>query len=138
LLPKAEQAIGKDRPLCRSIATAIDECLITRIAKAAMHAVLHAEQKFSELFVADLLSRNSRIEEDLIDQLFNSSEKAPRSRSPSPCEFRQGRGAGADCRKVQSGNPRADGRYDAISREPFHEQIPEIGLYRLQWKIGSP
>ena len=53
-------------------ATAIDECLITRIAKIA---TMHDEPKFSELFMAALLSRNSRIEEDLIDQLFNSSEK---------------------------------------------------------------
>jgi CRP/FNR family transcriptional regulator, cyclic AMP receptor protein len=56
-------------------ATAIEECLITRIAKAAMIGAMHDEPKFSELFMADLLSRNSRIEEDLIDQLFNSSEK---------------------------------------------------------------
>jgi CRP/FNR family cyclic AMP-dependent transcriptional regulator len=40
-----------------------------------MIATMHDEPKFSELFMADLLSRNSRIEEDLIDQLFNSSEK---------------------------------------------------------------
>jgi CRP/FNR family cyclic AMP-dependent transcriptional regulator len=56
-------------------ATAIDQCLITRIPKAAMTATMHDEPEFSELFMADLLSRNSRIEEDLIDQLFNSSEK---------------------------------------------------------------
>ena len=62
-------------PLRVTTATAIDECLITRIDKAAMIAVMHDEPKFSELFMADLLSCNSRIEEDLIDQLFNSSEK---------------------------------------------------------------
>jgi CRP/FNR family transcriptional regulator, cyclic AMP receptor protein len=56
-------------------ATAIDQCLITRIPKAAMIATMHDEPEFSELFMADLWSRNSRIEEDLIDQLFNSSEK---------------------------------------------------------------
>ena len=55
--------------------TAMDECLVTAIAKTAMLAVLHGEPKFSELFMAHLLTRNSRIEEDLIDQLFNSSEK---------------------------------------------------------------
>jgi CRP-like cAMP-binding protein len=55
--------------------TAMEECLITAITKPAMIAVLHDEPKFSELFVAYLLTRNSRIEEDLIDQLFNSSEK---------------------------------------------------------------
>ena len=42
-----------------------------------MLAELQKEPKFSELFMAYLLSRNSRIEEDLIDQLFNSSEKRP-------------------------------------------------------------
>jgi CRP/FNR family transcriptional regulator, cyclic AMP receptor protein len=55
--------------------TAIEECLITTITKHAMIALLHAEPKFSEMFMAYLLTRNSRIEEDLIDQLFNSSEK---------------------------------------------------------------
>jgi CRP/FNR family cyclic AMP-dependent transcriptional regulator len=62
-------------PIRITTATAIEECLITRIAKTAMIAVMRAEPKFSELFMADLLSRNGRIEEDLIDQLFNSSEK---------------------------------------------------------------
>ena len=62
-------------PIRVTTASAIDECLITRITKAAMIATMHDEPKFSELFMADLLSRNSRIEEDLIDQLFNSSEK---------------------------------------------------------------
>ncbi|MBR0995501.1 Crp/Fnr family transcriptional regulator [Bradyrhizobium japonicum] len=55
--------------------TAMEECLITSITKASMLAALHKEPKFSELFIAYLLTRNSRIEEDLIDQLFNSSEK---------------------------------------------------------------
>jgi CRP-like cAMP-binding protein len=55
--------------------TAMEECLITVITRPAMVAVLHDEPKFSELFVAYLLTRNSRVEEDLIDQLFNSSEK---------------------------------------------------------------
>ena len=55
--------------------TAMEECLITAITKSAMIAVLHGEPRFSELFVAYLLTRNSRVEADLIDQLFNSSEK---------------------------------------------------------------
>jgi CRP/FNR family cyclic AMP-dependent transcriptional regulator len=54
---------------------AMEESVITSITKAAMIATLRAEPKFSELFMAYLLTRNSRIEEDLIDQLFNSSEK---------------------------------------------------------------
>jgi CRP/FNR family transcriptional regulator, cyclic AMP receptor protein len=55
--------------------TAMEECLVTAITKTAMLAALHDQPKFSELFMAYLLTRNSRIEEDLIDQLFNSSEK---------------------------------------------------------------
>jgi CRP/FNR family cyclic AMP-dependent transcriptional regulator len=55
--------------------TATEESLITAITKAAMIAIMHDEPKFSELFVAYLLTRNSRVEDDLIDQLFNSSEK---------------------------------------------------------------
>jgi CRP/FNR family transcriptional regulator, cyclic AMP receptor protein len=55
--------------------TAMEDCRVTAITKAAMLAVLHDQPKFSEMFMAYLLTRNSRIEEDLIDQLFNSSEK---------------------------------------------------------------
>jgi len=55
--------------------TAMEACLVTAITKAAMLAAIHAQPKFSEMFMAYLLTRNSRIEEDLIDQLFNSSEK---------------------------------------------------------------
>ena len=55
--------------------TAMEECVITSITKEAMLATLRSEPKFSELFMAYLLTRNSRVEEDLIDQLFNSSEK---------------------------------------------------------------
>jgi CRP/FNR family transcriptional regulator, cyclic AMP receptor protein len=55
--------------------TALEDCLVTAITKTAMVAVLHDQPKFSEMFMAYLLTRNSRIEEDLIDQLFNSSEK---------------------------------------------------------------
>ena len=62
-------------PLRVSTTTAIDDCVITRIEKATMIATIHKEPKFSELFMSYILARNSRIEEDLIDQLFNSSEK---------------------------------------------------------------
>jgi CRP/FNR family cyclic AMP-dependent transcriptional regulator len=62
-------------PLRMTTATAMTECSIMRLQKVAMVRVLHDEPEFSELFIAFLLSRNSRIEEDLVDQLFNSSEK---------------------------------------------------------------
>lgn len=56
-------------------ATAMSECSITRLEKAGVIHTLRHEPAFSEMFVTHLLSRNIRIEEDLVDQLFNSSEK---------------------------------------------------------------
>jgi CRP/FNR family transcriptional regulator, cyclic AMP receptor protein len=56
-------------------ASAIADCELLRIEKKAMMDALHREHAFSDLFVAYLLARNIRYEEDLVDQLFNSSEK---------------------------------------------------------------
>lgn len=56
-------------------ATAMTDCEIMRLEKATMIRVLHDEPAFSEMFVAHLLARTIRVEEDLVDQLFNSSEK---------------------------------------------------------------
>jgi CRP/FNR family transcriptional regulator, cyclic AMP receptor protein len=56
-------------------ATAMTDCSVMRIDKKSMMEVLHREHAFSDLFVAYLLTRNIRYEEDLVDQLFNSSEK---------------------------------------------------------------
>ena len=56
-------------------ARTMEECLITSITRRAMLAALRKEPRFAELFVTYLVTRSNRIEEDLIDQLFNSSEK---------------------------------------------------------------
>jgi CRP/FNR family cyclic AMP-dependent transcriptional regulator len=53
----------------------IEECRIMRLEKAAMIRLLHDEPEFSEAFMSHLLERNIRVEADLVDQLFNSSEK---------------------------------------------------------------
>src|SRR5579859_6415045 len=63
------------RAVCLATATALSDCSVVRLEKAATIRVLHDEPAFSELFLSYLLSRNMRIEEDLVDQLFNSSEK---------------------------------------------------------------
>ena len=61
--------------VCMATATAAETSTVVRIDKQAMIRVLHDEPTFSELFLAYLLSRNMRTQEDLVDQLFNSSEK---------------------------------------------------------------
>jgi CRP/FNR family cyclic AMP-dependent transcriptional regulator len=63
------------QPLRLCSATAMTYCSVMRIDKKSMIDVLHREHAFSDMFVAYLLARNIRYEEDLVDQLFNSSEK---------------------------------------------------------------
>src|SRR5712672_1183655 len=63
------------QPLRLSTVSAVTECVISQISKAEITRVIHEEPAFAELFIAHLLARNSRVEEDLVDQLFNSSEK---------------------------------------------------------------
>ena len=58
-----------------SSAVAIEECTVARLEKAVVLRTLHEEPTFAELFIAYLLARNLRMEGDLVDQLFNSSEK---------------------------------------------------------------
>jgi len=70
-----EECVAATQLLRLTTATAMAECTVLRIARSTMVAVLHKEHAFSDTFVAFLLARNMRIQEDLTDQLFNSSEK---------------------------------------------------------------
>ena len=63
------------QPLRMATATTMTECSILRVKKEPMMRMLHNERAVSELFMSYLLTRNTRMEEDLVDQLFNSSEK---------------------------------------------------------------
>jgi CRP/FNR family transcriptional regulator, cyclic AMP receptor protein len=63
------------QPLRLATVSTMTDCVIMRIGKADMVSTLRDEPKLSEVFMAYILSRNARVEEDLVDQLFNSSEK---------------------------------------------------------------
>lgn len=63
------------QPLRLATAKAMGDCEVVRVAKIEMMRLLQAEPEFGEVFTKHLLTRNSRVEEDLVDQLFNSSEK---------------------------------------------------------------
>jgi CRP/FNR family cyclic AMP-dependent transcriptional regulator len=63
------------QPLRLATVAAMTDCVVMQLDKQAIVRVLRDEPKFSEMFMAYLLSRNARVEEDLVDQLFNSSEK---------------------------------------------------------------
>jgi CRP-like cAMP-binding protein len=70
-----EDCMVSAHPLRLSTATAMTDCALLRITKAKMVRVLHKEPELSEMFTSFLLARNARIQADLVDQLFNSSEK---------------------------------------------------------------
>ena len=76
----AGEFLGEDcmisaHPLRLASATAMTACALLRISKAEMVRVLHQEHELSDVFVSFLLTRNARVQADLVDQLFNSSEK---------------------------------------------------------------
>jgi CRP/FNR family cyclic AMP-dependent transcriptional regulator len=70
-----EDCVAGVRSVRLSSAVAMTNCTVMRIERKEMMRVIHEEHVFSDVFVAYLIARNSRIQEDLIDQLFNSSEK---------------------------------------------------------------
>jgi CRP/FNR family transcriptional regulator, cyclic AMP receptor protein len=67
--------IASDQPLRLATATAITECSILRIEKSLMVRTLHEEHEFSDMFVGYVVERHNRTQADLVDRLFNSSEK---------------------------------------------------------------
>jgi CRP-like cAMP-binding protein len=69
-----EGCLGGQRMRMASV-VAMTDCVATRMEKATVIRMLHDDHEFSELFTAHLLARNIRVEADLVDQLFNSSEK---------------------------------------------------------------
>jgi CRP-like cAMP-binding protein len=125
------------QPLRLATTVAMTECVIMRLDKVAIVRVLHDEPKFSELFMSYILARNARVEEDLVDQPFNSSEKAFGEGAPLDGALRQGGKAGAD----HSGEPRdarGNDRHHAVAREHLHEQVPQARVYQLQRRAGGP
>ena len=118
--------------------TAISACEIMRFDKATMVRALHDEPKFSELFISHLLARTVRVEADLVDQLFNSSEKRLARLLLLMAHFgKEGRPEPVIA-KVNQETSRRDDRHDEVAGEFFHEQIQEIGLHRLQRRLRSP
>jgi CRP/FNR family cyclic AMP-dependent transcriptional regulator len=105
----------------------MEECLITSITKAAMMAILRSEPAFSELFMAYLLTRNSRIEEDLIDQLFNSSEKRLARLLLLLANFGKDGGPQPIEANISQAMLAENDRNDAFTRQFLPEQIPHLG-----------
>ncbi len=118
--------------------TALEDCLITSIAKPEMLRFIHEEPRFSDFFMAYLLTRNSRIEEDLIDQLFNSSERRLARTLLLLANFgKEGKPQAISPNISQETLAKIVGT-NSFSCQLFHEQIPQTGLPRLQRPHRSP
>ena len=70
-----EESIAAVKGLCLATASAITDCIALKIERGEMIRMMHQEHALSEVFMAYLLTRSMRIQADLVDQLFNSSEK---------------------------------------------------------------
>ena len=120
------------QPFRMGSATAITPSTILLVGKEKMVGLLHKQHAMSDRFISHMLARNIRIEEDLIDQLFNSSEKrlartllllARYGKQDKPVRVSP---------EDLTGDAREDGRHDALAREFLPEQIQETGLHRVR------
>ena len=116
---------------------AMTDCVITRLDKASVVNVLRDEPKFSAAFMSFLLARNARVEEDLVDQLFNSSEKRlarllllmanfGKEGKPEPVITKISQGTLAEM--VGTTRSRVNG---------FMNKFRKLGIHRVQWTFGG-
>jgi CRP/FNR family transcriptional regulator, cyclic AMP receptor protein len=101
-----------------------------------MVQVLHDQPKFSELFISYLVARNVRVEADLVDQLFNSSEKRLARLLLLMANFgKEGRPEPVLAKISQTTLAEMIG---TLACELLHEQIPQAGFHRLQRRLAGP
>ena len=120
------------QPFRMGSATAITPSAILLVGKDKMVRLLHKQHAMSDRFISHMLARNIRIEEDLIDQLFNSSEKrlartllllARYGKQDKPVRV---------VPKISQEHARRDDRHDALAGELLPEQVQEAGLHRAR------
>jgi CRP/FNR family transcriptional regulator, cyclic AMP receptor protein len=118
-------------------ATAMTDCDLLRIDKKAMMEALHREHDFTDLFVAYLLSRNIRYEEDSGGSAFQFGRKEAGPDSLAARSFWQGRHTRDRCSQDQSGDTGGNDRHNPLAGQLFHEPVQKIGLYSLQRRDAS-
>jgi CRP/FNR family transcriptional regulator, cyclic AMP receptor protein len=123
--------IGQTRRLAG--AAAMSDCTIMRVGKNEIQRLLQDEPAFSQIFVSHILARKERVEEDLVDQLSNSTEKRLARLLLLLANFGK-----EDRCKDQSGSACRDDRNDSVAREPLHEQVSGTRLHRLQRSPRGP
>jgi CRP/FNR family cyclic AMP-dependent transcriptional regulator len=124
------------QPFRMASAATMSECSIMRLEKAGVIRLLHEQPAFSELLLHHLLSRNIRIEEDLVDQLVQLQRKAS---GAGAClllaNFGKERQTRAGDSQNQPGDAGRDRRHYALQSQLFHEPLPQTGLHSIQRQI---
>ena len=125
-----------------STATCMSACTALKISRDEMLRALKEERIFSDLFMKFLLARSMRIQADLVDQLFNSSEKRLArilllmAEFGKPPEDSGSEGRHAECGPLHSqslaGDAGGDDRHHAVAGELFYEPVPQAGFHQLQ------
>jgi hypothetical protein len=121
----------------RTSAIALVPSSIAVIRRRLMVRLLHRDRAVASRFMNHLLARNLRIEQDLIDHLFNSSEKRLARALVLLARYAQTNEMGSVFFQDQPGHPGRDDRHDSLASELLHEQIQKIGLDSIQWRIAS-
>jgi CRP-like cAMP-binding protein len=124
------------QPARMGSATAITPSVILFVGKEKMVRLLHEQHAMSDRFISHMLSRNIRIEEDLVDQLFNSSEKRLARTLLLLARYGSRTSRRAWCRRSRR-RPRENGRHDPLARECLSEHIQEAGSHRIQRRDPS-
>ena len=117
---------GQPRRLASAVA--LSDCEIMRLEKAAMVRVLREQPAFSRFFIDHLLTRTLRVEEDLVDQLFNSSERRLARTLLLLANFDKGGIPEPIIGKISQETLRGIVGTTRSQDQPVHEQIPEIGF----------
>jgi CRP/FNR family cyclic AMP-dependent transcriptional regulator len=126
------------QPVRMGSATATTPSTILLVKKDRMVRLLHKERALADRFISHMLARNIRVEEDLIDLLFNSSEKRLARTLLLLARLRQARPTGARGAGHLAGDAGGDRRNDAVAREFLHEEISASGVHRLYaWTQGQ-
>ena len=120
------------QPTCMATATAVASTSVLIIDKNEMIRALHREHEFSDRFISFMLARNIRIEEDLVDQLFNSSEKRLARTLLLLARYGKEDKLQRGSSKSFARDARGNGRYDALPRKFLHEQIPQVRFHQVQ------
>ena len=126
-----EECMVLAHPLRLATATAMTECVLLRISKAEMVRVLHQEHALSDVFVSFLLTRNARIQADLVDQLFNSSEKRLARILLLLAQFGKESKPDTVVPKISQEVLAEMNWHNPVPSEFFYESLQETGLRRI-------